>query len=131
MGVETRLGAELEVSQNEDGDAIIVDPILSLPEDERKAKREDMCQDFLNSLPEDHLAPEETCLRDALFSFLTSWNKPGSPTLGLAGGDPAVSKARHRCLPKGVPFSEWINHRIGGEVELKPSPNGQFAMRWT
>ena len=126
--VENRLGGDLEVELNLEGDTVIRDPLSCCQKEERDAKRDELSEEFFGGLPADCFTPEENDLRDALVSFITSWDKPGFPTLGIAGGDPAIASARQQCLPRWVVLRDWMERRMGQEIETKMSPNGQYAI---
>jgi len=81
---------------------------------------------FFAELPDDGFTNEEEQLREALIDFLQDWKAREPPTLSHAGGDPRVKRWKLKVLPKGIPvaFSEWINRRIGGEIELAEAPTG-------
>merc|ERR1712113_387272 len=83
-------------------------------------------------LPEGDFTPEEDQLRDALLVFIEGWTGVDPPTLSNAGSVPEVQEARAALLPKGcgVSLREWIDHRIGGEVETMPcgTMNAQIAI---
>lgn len=71
----------------------------------------------------------ELALREALLNWLESCARPGlTLTLSATGADPAIKKARADFLPKSVKFGEWIERRIGGEVELRSIANGQMEI---
>lgn len=82
---------------------------------------------FFDSLPEGEFTPEEENLRAALLAFLESWEGPGSPTLSQVASDPELRECRKALLPRKsdhhqanyiVSIKEWIERRIGGEVEV-------------
>jgi len=85
---------------------------------ERKAKIEA----FFATLPDGDFTPEEDQMRDALLVFIEGWTSLDPPTLSKAGSVPEIQEARAALLPKGcgVSLREWIDHRIGGEVETMP-----------
>jgi hypothetical protein len=89
-------------------------------EDDKEAQRER----FYADLPDDSLTTEEEQLQLALLEFLQDWKPREPPTLSHAAGDPRVKKFKLKLLPKGTPvtFSDWINRRIGGEIELAEAP---------
>uniref|UniRef100_A0A7S2FAX7 Uncharacterized protein n=1 Tax=Alexandrium andersonii TaxID=327968 RepID=A0A7S2FAX7_9DINO len=74
---------------------------------------------FFEQLPPDGFTQEEEQLREALMGFIGDWQAPEPPTLSTAGSDPRVRDARAAFLPKGCGASlkEWIDRRIGGEIE--------------
>lgn len=75
---------------------------------------------FFERLPEDGFTPEEEQMRDALIQFISNFQSPDGapPSLSAAGSDAQVREARAALLPKsGVSLRDWIDRRIGGEVE--------------
>merc|ERR1719379_3158649 len=80
----------------------------------------DKKEQFFASLPDDSFTPEEEDLRDTLLAFLGQWSGPEPPSLSDAGGDQEIRRARPLVLPKGcqVSLKDWIERRIGGEIEL-------------
>merc|ERR1740138_1036345 len=85
-------------------------------------------EDFFDSLPTDSFTEDEEALRDALLTFLETWQEGEPPTLSNAGSDAAVRSNRVKVLPKGTPVSlkDWIDRRMGGEIEMQPDPGGQM-----
>jgi hypothetical protein len=83
---------------------------------ERIEKREK----WYNELPEDSLTDQEAALRDALMDFIERWSKANNtpPSLSNAGSDNAVRDGRAALLPKFISLRDWIENRIGGEIEL-------------
>jgi len=89
---------------------------------DKEAQREQ----FFAELPDEGFTSDEEQLREALIDFLGDWKAREPPTLSHAGGDPRIKKCKQKVLPKGTPvaFSDWINRRIGGEIELAEAPTG-------
>jgi len=81
---------------------------------------------FFDGLPPDALTAEEEGLREALLNFLEQWDADEPPTLSNAGGDIRVHNTRHALMPKDscVSLKEWIDRRIGGEVETSSPRSG-------
>jgi len=97
----------------------------------READRGVDKETFLASLPEDELLPAELALRDAMLGFLERWpeerpaSAPETPNLGHLGSDAEVKRCRGELFRNSkVKLADWIEHRVGGEVELRPAPNG-------
>lgn len=119
--IEKRIGGELEIVKDDKG-KVGIRMRESLPAEKKK-------EAFFESLPADGFAPEEEELREAILNFLTEWRGESTPTLSHAGSDSMVRSCRQALL-KGTPVSlkEWIDRRIGGEVEMLMDPTGQWAM---
>merc|ERR1719178_249128 len=86
----------------------------------------DKKEQFFASLPEDSFLPEEEDLRDTLLAFLGKWTGSEPPSLSDAGSDAEIRRTRPGVLPKGcqVSLKDWIERRIGGEIELAVDPRG-------
>eukprot|EP00429_Kryptoperidinium_foliaceum_P025049 CAMPEP_0176147468 /NCGR_PEP_ID=MMETSP0120_2-20121206/75176_1 /TAXON_ID=160619 /ORGANISM="Kryptoperidinium foliaceum, Strain CCMP 1326" /LENGTH=641 /DNA_ID=CAMNT_0017484085 /DNA_START=81 /DNA_END=2003 /DNA_ORIENTATION=- len=90
-------------------------------------------EEWLNALPSDQLTPEEADLREVLLNFLRDWprKRPGNKPLSApiyfpeVAADPELQKCRAALLPPTVPMRDWIDRRIGGEVELRKDEVGQ------
>jgi len=80
-------------------------------------------QKFFSGLPTDSFSKLEEDLRDAIFDFLASWKSQALANLADLNKDQNVSKFRQRFMPKEVNLGEWIEKRIGGEIELQREPN--------
>jgi len=91
---------------------------------------------WLQNLPAEELGGVEVALRQAVMDFLAAWpqrrpsNKPpGSlPNVGEAAADPEVNRCRAALLPSNVPLRDWIDNRIGGEIEIRTDKNGMGLM---
>eukprot|EP00927_Polykrikos_kofoidii_P076731 TRINITY_DN73771_c0_g1_i1.p1 TRINITY_DN73771_c0_g1~~TRINITY_DN73771_c0_g1_i1.p1 ORF type:complete len:598 (-),score=122.67 TRINITY_DN73771_c0_g1_i1:676-2391(-) len=81
-------------------------------------------EDFFKRLPQDRFSPEEVKFRDAVFEFLASWKSNEFATVQSLHNFPAVQRNRSAFLPREVKLQEWIERRIGGEVELRPGKKG-------
>merc|ERR1712232_1298904 len=73
---------------------------------------------FFNDLPEEELTPLELKLRAAILDFLKHWIEDVPPPYQTLCDDMSVARARKSLLPKGIPLHEWIDERIGGELEV-------------
>lgn len=87
---------------------------------------------FFEMLPSNALTPEEATLRQALLDWLARWpqERPAErpPTIADLGGCIPVRKARETLLPKAVRLQEWVDNRIGGEIELRRVEHGQIEI---
>lgn len=89
---------------------------------------------YFDTLPADEMMPSELALREAVLSWLRRWpmenkdNKKGVPHLSDAGGDAEIKRCRQELLPGKIKLADWIERRIGGEVELKAVANGQHEV---
>lgn len=122
--IQMRIGEEVVLTM--DGDDVICDLARSgsdpLPkEDLRKS-------DFLLNLPVDGFTEAEEALRNALFDFLATWKSPELATLTHLGQCPTVAKAKAALLPPGITLRQWIEHRIGGEIELREDAKKQHVI---
>lgn len=99
----------------------------------KHAAKEEQVQQFWASLPEDSLLPKEHILRDAILDWLgrvaSDSSRHGAPAhLSDAGNDKDIKQARQFLLTAKAKLSDWIDHRIGGEVELRAVGDGQFEV---
>jgi len=86
---------------------------------------------FFATLPADELLDSEVELRQALLNFMEQWEKGGAPpTMADTGADPEINRWRKEVLPPkaGARMADWIERRIGGEIELRAAKNGQFEI---
>ncbi|CAE8725425.1 unnamed protein product [Polarella glacialis] len=112
--IERRIGAEVSLVTNEQGQRVCVLNGSPAEDDTREA--------FFASLPRDSFSREEERLRLAIFDFLAAWSSQELATLAHAGGDRNVQDARKALLGPGdrvVSMREWVERRIGGELSLK------------
>jgi len=68
-------------------------------------------------------------------NYLDAWlqdldNASESPTLSMCASCPEVQQCRLRLIPKhgGATFAEWVDKRIGGEVELAKDPDDESTL---
>ncbi|CAE8689401.1 unnamed protein product, partial [Polarella glacialis] len=72
----------------------------------------------------------ELNLREAVMNFLhRRKSSAAAPLLSDLSKDPNVSRARETLLPSEVPLRDWLDRRIGGEVELKREKGGNFLVQ--
>lgn len=146
--IERRIGAEIELKNVDDGQQEVV-LTGEGPEDpdapsgargckpagggaqhaayfEEKSRAQEAKEAFFASLPEDAFSSEEEDLRGALLDFLDNWTEDHPAKVTDAATTPGIAQARRAVLPRGCPVSlkEWIDRRIGGEIETRPGPNG-------
>merc|ERR1711920_957546 len=91
---------------------------------------------FFKSLPEGRFTKEEEDLRDAILHYLDEWQQDRPPNLsdackggwkGLAKGKVSpINVARNRCMPKAVKLYQWVERRMGGEIELVRGVSSQI-----
>jgi len=132
MWIDHRIGGEVETLK--DGAGRLVLQLRDRKADAEPGRdREALKEQFFSSLPADGFTPDEEQLREALLDILRGWKAAELPTLSFAGGDARVRKCRAKVLTKGAPVTlrDWIDRRIGGEVELSDAPSGQlqFGLR--
>jgi len=66
---------------------------------------------------EDGFPPKEAELREAIVEFLASCPKKTTSLSGCMNCQ-RVAKAKSECLPLWIRITNWIERRIGGEVEV-------------
>lgn len=134
MWIDRRIGGEVEISKDDRGRSIIG---LRKSETDRtreqlertREQKEAQAEAFFASLPAGSFSPAEERLREALLSFLADWKGEDPPTLSHAGGDAAVRNGRIQLLKDvQVSLKEWIDRRVGGEIEMVLEPSGQWAI---
>ncbi|CAE6962148.1 unnamed protein product, partial [Symbiodinium sp. CCMP2456] len=91
---------------------------------------------FLQSLPADELTGDEVALREALLYWIETW-RPGSgkgkggsaaPLVSDVAVNPQILKLRQKLLPTTVTLQEWVEARIGGEIEIRSNQKGHLEM---
>ena len=91
---------------------------------------------FFGGLPQNELTPDELALREALISYLEDWPKP-NVRLGMQGHCPSVTdasnntkirKCRNAFIPPNIDMKDWIDRRIGAEIEVRKGAKGQFEI---
>jgi len=128
--IEQRIGGEVETSKDETGRYMLAIKATGQHEGESKESKREQ---FFEDLPTDGFTHDEVQLRQALLDFLQNWKAAEPPTLTNAGEDNNVKKWKMRVIPKGTPVTmrNWIDRRIGGEIELAESASSQlyFGLR--
>jgi hypothetical protein len=129
LWLDRRVGGEVEVVRNEKTQLFVVQLRGSAPPKDNQSK-EDSKDKFFESLPDDSFTRDEERLREAILGFLDNWKDNKPPTLSNAGSDPEIAKSRKLVLPAGTPVSlkEWIDRRMGGEIEMMPDSTGQVCI---
>lgn len=132
--LDHRIGGEIEILRHEVDNHFLIrlrkpvtegEVVAEAPED---SKFVNMSKDrFFATLPGDSFTPNEENLRDELLRFLDSHT--GKEHLTACFSFPAVKTARVMTLPKTVPLREWIERRMGGELEVAPDPKGQMLLK--
>jgi hypothetical protein len=119
--INRRIGGEVKIDKDSKGQLVLMKTGAEMPSDGGDKKEQ-----FFAQLPDDSFNPEEEELRDTLLAFIGNWKSPDPPSLSAAGGDADIRKARAAALPKGcqVSLKDWIERRIGGEIELAMDPRG-------
>mmetsp|Transcript_132172 Transcript_132172/g.342016 ORF Transcript_132172/g.342016 Transcript_132172/m.342016 type:complete len:706 (+) Transcript_132172:77-2194(+) len=133
LWLERRVGGEVEVSRDEKGSFALrmrrsAEDISRIAEDNSVPKGAAKEQ-FFAELPEDRFTPDEERLRSSLLDFLENWKGNEAPNLSHAGGDNQVRRSRALVLPEGAPVSlkDWIDRRMGGEIEMIRDGAGQYV----
>jgi len=151
--IERRIGGEIELQKDERGQYLVhltaaAQPIVTArfrelekqnasgppataPAATAASDAAQMREAFFTDLPTDAFLPEEEQLRSVLFDFLASWKSKEFATLSHLGGDKNVQVAKAQLLPQGVTLREWIERRIGGELELRKDDKGQQQIHLT
>ncbi|CAK0893698.1 unnamed protein product [Prorocentrum cordatum] len=124
---ERRIGSEVQAVTDERGARVLQ---LARQNDSREERREA----FFSQLPDGRFTAEEEALRSALIDFLATWKSAELATLSNAGTDKGVQWAKgnlFRGFDKAVTMREWIERRIGGELELQMDAKGQQVIHVT
>jgi len=136
--IDFRVGGELNVRRGRDGVWIMERQSVAQErkdaDDAKKEEREAKFQDWLACLPTDGFEPLETSLRDAIMKFLKAIPNNKAALYDDACKDPEVQPLKQQFLPKGHPASlrQWIENRIGGEVEImKDDRDGKMLIGFT
>ncbi|CAJ1394081.1 unnamed protein product [Effrenium voratum] len=89
-----------------------------------------IADNFFKSLPADSFTPAEDMLRDSILAFLENWTEEEAPTLAKAMLDAMVRQCKANVLPKGnvVSLKEWIERRLGGELEIVRNEKGNLVI---
>eukprot|EP00913_Durusdinium_trenchii_P030056 g28165.t1 len=93
-------------------------------------------ESWLDSLPQNELTGEEVDLRQALLDWLKQSSqrrsagkgKWAAPLMGEVMNDPRIAQCRAALLPPNVSLKDWIEARVGGEIELKNNVRGQVEV---
>eukprot|EP00928_Gymnodinium_smaydae_P054920 TRINITY_DN38602_c0_g1_i1.p1 TRINITY_DN38602_c0_g1~~TRINITY_DN38602_c0_g1_i1.p1 ORF type:complete len:660 (-),score=125.75 TRINITY_DN38602_c0_g1_i1:215-2050(-) len=72
---------------------------------------------FFSHLANDRFSPPESALRDAVLQYVSA-NKDRA-FLAAIMRDQRVHLARVNFMPEEVSFREWIDRRVGGEIDLQ------------
>uniref|UniRef100_A0A7S0A327 Uncharacterized protein n=1 Tax=Pyrodinium bahamense TaxID=73915 RepID=A0A7S0A327_9DINO len=130
--IDRRVGGELEIRRNEAGQEELFLRGAGQPPPSAGGATTRMDRDtFFSSLDPSAFAPEEDALRDSVFEFLARWKSRELATLTDLSNDAGVRRQTAAFLPPDVPLKEWVEQRIGGEVEFKPDARGQEIVHLT
>eukprot|EP00930_Biecheleria_cincta_P044062 TRINITY_DN3022_c0_g1_i2.p1 TRINITY_DN3022_c0_g1~~TRINITY_DN3022_c0_g1_i2.p1 ORF type:complete len:595 (+),score=129.28 TRINITY_DN3022_c0_g1_i2:66-1850(+) len=90
----------------------------------------EIADSFFKSLPTDSFTEAEENLRDAILGFMESWVEEDLPSLSKATLDQNVRRCKAEALPKGnsVSLKEWIERRLGGELEITRNEKGTLVI---
>eukprot|EP00930_Biecheleria_cincta_P008357 TRINITY_DN109778_c0_g1_i1.p1 TRINITY_DN109778_c0_g1~~TRINITY_DN109778_c0_g1_i1.p1 ORF type:complete len:658 (-),score=149.76 TRINITY_DN109778_c0_g1_i1:48-1997(-) len=83
---------------------------------------------FLSRLPEDSFTPEEGALRESIYDFLAAWKRQDLATLAHVRGNAKVKACCKAFLPPTVSLEEWMEFRIGEEIDLKKDEKGNATV---
>eukprot|EP00419_Tripos_fusus_P030005 CAMPEP_0172726998 /NCGR_PEP_ID=MMETSP1074-20121228/91429_1 /TAXON_ID=2916 /ORGANISM="Ceratium fusus, Strain PA161109" /LENGTH=595 /DNA_ID=CAMNT_0013554111 /DNA_START=48 /DNA_END=1835 /DNA_ORIENTATION=+ len=120
--IEARIGAEVEVRRINGRDELY---LRNQRQGNGVAESRMDPQTFLANLDPHGFSPDEEMLRDSIFEFLARWKSRERANLTDLSTDQGVKRAVNTFLPKGVPLRDWIELRIGGELEIKRGNGGQ------
>lgn len=132
--IRERLGNELETEMTEwNVEYFQRVGLLDMTKVKRPEKKETQASvDFFASLPEGSFTPDEEKLRQAILEFLDNWHHPHPPSVSDAckrdpnsqAASSPIAAAKRRALPNGVKLHQWMERRIGGEIEVARSSVG-------
>lgn len=130
--IDRRIGGEIETKRDETGAFEIMErgaaPARGAAENSRPAESKEA---FFASLSPDSFSQAEEALRDGIFEFLASWRSQDLATLTDLSGFAEVQRRRQAFLPRNVTLRDWIEHRIGGEIEFRAGRNGKEVVHLT
>lgn len=125
--IDRRLGGEVQTNRDESGQSeISVNAAAGGPQSSHNP-----VEAFFAGLPTDSFLAEEDAVRESIFNFLASWKSQELANLMHLGSDRNVQDCRRALMPQEVPLADWIERRIGGEVELRKDGRGQFIIHLT
>lgn len=115
-----------------DGQTMISKRKIDLESDEYRQWYQESLESFLSSLPAGEFTDEELNLRDAVRSFIENWQGESAPMVVEAYNTNhkdgvEVSLAMWLLLPWQIKLQDWIDHRMGGEIELREH-GGSFSL---
>lgn len=118
--IDKRIGGEIVTRMGKDNqfEFALAEGTSALADDE-SVLRDQKRQEFFDALPPDGFLPDEERLREAILRFVGEWKGTTPATLSAMGSDPEIREVRATFLPKGcgVSLREWIDCRIGAEVD--------------
>ena len=129
-----RIGEEIEVRRNETGQDELFMREAAPPAPAVRTAAADVKADprtFFSSLDPDAFSTEEAQPRDAVLELLARWKSREQATYADLAGDPGVRRAVAAFLPPEVVLKDWVEQRIGGEVEFKADSRGQENVHLT
>jgi len=99
-----------------------------------EASNEGATKKFFEKLPTDELLDKELELREALLDgldrFMAEHPKEEGLALSALGSDKVVKPIKTELLKGQVSLREWIDRRIGGEIQSKMGKNGQVIIKY-
>jgi len=124
--IEHRIGGEVELLHDKVKKQYIVRLLGDGHDQPQGLERVRLKEEFFNRLPPNGFTREEEQLRAAIIKFIKKWPHPCAASMSELGGDGEVKRWRPQLLKKGegVSMKEWIEKRIGGEVDTMEDPEG-------
>lgn len=125
---------ELDGPQNSGQYLVRLVPGALDKKDDSSGTREERREAFLDGLPDDGFTEQEDSLRNAVLDFLTSWTEPYPPTFQTLGSNQEIHQAKKEFLfvpgrkKPECTIQEWIERRIGGEVDILPDASGKMRL---
>lgn len=99
------------------------------PDRPKREKVEEEREKFFSELPDDSFTPEEEHLRDVVLDFIDDFPSGKFATSSDVGEHEEIKKCAAALFPEGKSkgwLLEWIDRRIGGEVETLRVPGMQI-----
>ncbi|CAE7227374.1 unnamed protein product, partial [Symbiodinium microadriaticum] len=87
---------------------------------------------FFQGLSDESFSREEESLRDSIFDFLAGWQQGVQKAkLSELSADARVQTCVRALLPASVSLADWMERRIGGEIEIHQDESGNDVIHVT